>query len=207
MGVKPAAEFSVSRRAAHVCNAVGAAVCLAAVVGLVGCQGPGGAVSVRWRITVKDTGATHDPRDVEGPDGICQAQKGELDAMGLPRWQVHRVQLVLTDPVTGAAVDSEDPSLVVPCTSRERTTPFELPVGSIALSLKAFDPAAPAGAVEGTTPAPTIREIKKAEIVNLDLVEIRVALAGDEAPEATDGGGAADLAPGDLGVDTDGTVP
>ncbi len=130
-------------------------------------------MSVRWELTDLTSGAHFDPRDVGGPDDICQVGVGS--SCGVDQvLRVHRIRLVIRNPVTGApALAPDDPRLIFRCRAREATTDFILPAGEFALSLQAFDPAQPSSD-EGVTPAPAVRTIKKAEIVNLEVIEIGV---------------------------------
>jgi hypothetical protein len=139
----------------------------------IGCAGDGGAVSVRWELTDLTSGIHYDPREVGGPDDICQVSLGT--SCGVEQLlRVHRIRLVIRDPVTGApALREDDPRLIFRCRVREATTDFFLPAGTFALSLQAFDPAQPASD-EGVTPAPAVRTIKRAEIVNLEVIDIGV---------------------------------
>ena len=143
-----------------------------------GCSGSGGAVSVRWRIAERSTGALHDPRDVADASGTCCAVRdSQLGCAGQPGWHITRVRLELTEIL--AEEGTEQPlanppaGLDAPCRSRELTTPFELPTGTFAVALKAFDPAAP-DAIEAESPSAEIRTIHRAEIVSLDVVELSV---------------------------------
>ncbi len=162
-------------------------------IALGGCLGNGGAVSVRWRIAERDSGDLADPRDVHdvhgvccpatGPDGACCVLSNDSDqccaaadeATGCRKtWHVTRVRVVLADPETGGEVPQAASGLDAACSARELTTPFELPLGLFAITLRAFDPAAP-GEVEAESPSPEIRTVRKAEIVSLDVVQLSVS--------------------------------
>jgi hypothetical protein len=144
------------------------------LVALSGCLGKGGAVSVRWRISEQKTGALYDPRDVSDDNGTCCQPMGDQPCSGSPAWRVNRVRVVLADSNTGAEVMTDREGLDAGCGSRELTTPFSLPEGLFAISLRAYDPAMP-DAIEAESPAPAIRTVRKAEIVNLDVVELEVS--------------------------------
>jgi hypothetical protein len=141
----------------------------------VGCEdGAGGAVSVRWRISVQQTGQALDPRDVSDGNGVCCERQGRTGCNGQPGWQVEKIALVVADATTGVPLlELEgDERLIFPCGARERTTPFILPIGSFALSLRAFAPEP--SLQQAHTPEPTVRVVKKGEIVNLDVIEVQV---------------------------------
>ncbi|HXU68520.1 MAG TPA: hypothetical protein VN947_04285 [Polyangia bacterium] len=149
-----------------------AAVALTAVA-VGGCQGNGGAVSVRWRIDNLSTGATFDPMMAAASDGSCCSDvvTGGLCAT-YSIWVVRSVSVVLQDPTTG------QPSGVAPreflCEKRESTTEFDLPPGTYAIGLEAkvFDgTGAPAPFV---VPPPETRTILRGEVVNLQDIEIGV---------------------------------
>ncbi len=153
-----------------------------------GCAGNGGAVSVRWQIVDLSTGARFDPRDVADIDGNCTAMYSETCGVS-SSWIVHRVKVVVASPTdSGSEVLADDTRLEFACNAREATTPFIIPSGTFAVSLRAFDPsAADDVASEGLTPAPAVRIIHAAEIVNLDVVEIGVHPL-PTAAQAADGG-------------------
>jgi hypothetical protein len=130
---------------------------------------------VRWRIVEQQTGAFHDPRDIADASGTCcQPIPNEKPCAGAPAWRVTRVRIVLADSNTGQEIAQPPAGLDATCSARELTTPFTLPDGLLAISLQAFDPAAPA-LVEAESPSPQLRTIKKAEIVNLDVVALSVS--------------------------------
>lgn len=152
---------------------------LVTVVGwAVGCDvGDKGAVTVRWRIVDNSTGTDYDPRDhSQGNACACTAGEGggcEPDFS----WIVHDVRIVVGDPTTGIEIGGiPESDIVFPCRDREATTRFDIPTGGPwAFSLRAYNASLGTGsAVEGTTPLPTLRQVRKAEIVNLDVIEIAV---------------------------------
>jgi hypothetical protein len=138
-----------------------------------GCTGTGGAVSVRWRISELGTGKLYDPRDINDSTGTCckDAHAGECAAQ--PGWRVTRVQLRLIDQATEQPLANAPNGLDSPCSARELTTPFELPPGIYAISLRAYDPAMP-DLIEAESPLPEIRTLRNSEIVSLDVVELSV---------------------------------
>ncbi len=142
---------------------------------LSGCLGDGGAVSVRWRIVERETGAIHDPRDVSDETGECCANPA-VKCAAQPGWHVSRVRLVFTDPSSEAQLANPPAGLDATCRARELTTPFELPEGLYAIALRAFDPAAPI-VIQAQSPSPELRTVRKAEIANLDVVELSVSVA------------------------------
>jgi hypothetical protein len=145
-----------------------------AVLAAGGCQGPGGAVSVRWRILDISVGETFDPSGTESAtkDGSCcrlPHPKGEcaFDA----EWVVRDVSITLRDPTTGELALASEP---FKCTTREKTTAFVLPPGTYAIGLDAT-------VVDGHgmpepvfLPPPEVRSIVRAEVVNLQIIEIGV---------------------------------
>ncbi len=140
---------------------------------LAGCTGPGAAVSVRWRISEVGTGEFYDPRDVSDSVGTCCKDSDTLCASQSNAWRVTRVQLALIDQATEVPLANAPNGLDAPCSARELTTPFELPPGTYAISLRAYDPAVP-DVVEAESPSPEIRTLRRAEIVNLDVVVLSV---------------------------------
>src|SRR5262249_46872257 len=119
------------------------------------------------------TGQDYDPTEVADPtDGKACSLTGTSCA---DSWTVHRVRLVIADPTTGMEMlPAGDTRVEFACRQREATTPFELTPGTFLMSLRGFDPCRAAPNDEGVTPAPTVRTIKKAEVVNLDVIEIGV---------------------------------
>lgn len=184
----------------------GGALALLALAALgSGCaDGDLGAVSVRWRLTDLSTGVSYDPMDRAAPDGsgACACAPGDVAAgCGTAGWRVDRVRLEVTDPVSGAPVPIDDRYVLFPCRQREATTPFQIPPGTWALSLRAYDPANPARD-QGSTPAPAVREVRKAAITTLDVIQIAVSPLPSGPDGGTDAGtdGGADLGPIDATV-------
>ena len=139
-----------------------------------GCRGPGGAVSVRWRIVDLSTGESFDPSGSEAStdDGSCcrQPHPAGLCEFGT-EWEVRTVNITLQDPTTGALVLTGDP---FKCSQREKTTRFDLPTGTYAIGLDAavFDGH---GAPQPVfLPPPDVRTIVRAEVVNLQIIEVGV---------------------------------
>jgi hypothetical protein len=135
---------------------------------LCGCQGEGGAVSVRWQIVDLTRGNLINPNDVGRGDGSC----GHDEPAGSPveSWTIPKVRLVLADPRSGSEVlAADDARLIFNCSQREGTTPFTLPLGQFALSLLAVD-----SNTEVVTPAAAVRTLKRAELVGLDVVELGI---------------------------------
>ena len=160
-----------ARRAVAVAAAAAAALALSA---LAGCnQGADGAVSVRWRIVDLTTSIDYDPRANAQADGSCAGPLDATDAGPVPEWVVHNVRLALADPASGAPVAVDPGYVIFSCRQREATTSFHIPLGRFAIDLCAFS-SNPAVCDEGVTPPPQIRIVKKAEIINLDVIEIGV---------------------------------
>jgi hypothetical protein len=133
-----------------------------------GCQGEGGAVSVRWQIVDLTRGNLIRPNDVGRGDGSCGHE--EPDGSPVETWVIPRVRLVVADPKSGAEViAADDKRLIFNCSQREGTTPFSLPLGQYAMSLLAVD-----ADTEVVTPAPAVRTLKRAELVSLDVVELGI---------------------------------
>jgi hypothetical protein len=157
------------------------------------CQGHGGAVSVRWQIEDLTTGQLYYPSDVAGNNDVC------TQTMPTP-WAITQVLLVISPPGMPAPSPSpedckaEQPSCFsFKCAQREATTPFSLVPGSFALSLQAIG----APGTTAITPAPSVRTIKRNELVNLDVIEIGV----NPLPTVpfTDGGEPPDMGSADSG--------
>ena len=146
------------------------AVLLAALISVAGCQGSGGAVSMRWRIIDLSTGGVYDPHDQGQPDGSCECPQAQCTQRP---WTVERVRLIVLD-AAGAEVFPDEPRLVFPCSAREATTPFFLPTGSFGLTLVAYDPSNPTADTRALSPPPTVRDILPASKINLDVVGIGV---------------------------------
>jgi hypothetical protein len=147
-----------------------------------GCQGNGGAISVRWRIVDISTGSAFDPGQIKAPDGSCclcrtsSACATVLTAQGPCEntWQIESVTVQLADAVTGVPVGTNLPSFA--CSDREKTTAFALPPGTFAISLAARNQIGDGMTVAApvAVPPPVVRTIVKGEVVNLDVIEIGV---------------------------------
>lgn len=157
------------------------------MVVLAACQtgdSPGnlGAVSFRWRIVDKTTGQIFDPNDQARSDGSCSRFTDQSVAMNCapdtPGWWVQRVRLNVSDPVTSAMppILSIDGGRQVEfaCRAREATTDFIVPPGRWALEIEVRNDPQECMVPPPTTPAASVREVKKGEIVNLDVIEIAV---------------------------------
>jgi hypothetical protein len=143
------------------------------LLGAAGCLGDGGAVSVRWRIAERATGRLLDPRDVGDGSGRCCQRAPDSTACADEGWRITRVRVVLADPSSAVEIADAPTGLDASCTARELTTPFIVPEGLFAITLRAFDPAAPE-LIEAESPSPELRVVRKAEIVNLDVVALSV---------------------------------
>jgi len=172
----------------HLVSALVGAVC-AAVCASAGCSnGNQGAVSVRWRIIDRSSGVSYDPRYAgsDTTNGACflcgTAGQRVCPDPAEQVWWVDKVELQVVDTATN------QPIAIAPfnCTDRERTTAFTIPDGRYQLSLRAYrltEGARDGGAIdcdpkdcacEWATPPPVIRDIKSAEITNLDVIEVGV---------------------------------
>jgi hypothetical protein len=148
---------------------------VAALVGsLGGCDGNGGAVSVRWRISNLSTGQMFDPMSTASNEGSCCSDLNEAKQCSVTSiWVVESVSVVLRDPSTGLAVPGITPPSYQ-CKLREATTAFDLPTGTyeIGLSADVFDGMHnPAPSV---IPPPEVRTIVRGDVVNLQDIEIGV---------------------------------
>ena len=139
-----------------------------------GCLGEGGAVNVRWRIAERETGRVDDPRDDSDAAGVCCKYFDSGRACTKAAWHITRVQLLFADADTGAPLADPPGGLDAPCGKREFTTPFSLPSGNYDITLRAYDPTT--DATQAQSPLPEERSIHRAEIVNLDIVELSVSL-------------------------------
>ncbi|HEX8951115.1 MAG TPA: hypothetical protein VF945_04685 [Polyangia bacterium] len=145
-----------------------------AALALVGCQGNGGAVSVRWRIANLSTGETFDPGSVAAVDGSCCS---DLDpshnCQVFSTWVVPFVSVTLRDPSTAQPVPGIDTRTFL-CERRESTTAFVLPAGTFAIGLSAdvFD--GRGNPAPGVVPPPEVRTIVRGEVVNLQDIQIGV---------------------------------
>jgi hypothetical protein len=138
-----------------------------------GCDiGDQGAVSVRWRIVEKQSGRIHDPGSLAAADGTgaCQCTLENPDCSPVCQWKVQAVHLVVRDPVTLAAAPVDDVDVTFPCRVREATTRFTIPPGRWAISLAATGDST----TNPTTPPPDVRDVKRGQINNLDVIEISV---------------------------------
>jgi hypothetical protein len=155
---------------------------------LAGCQGNGGAVSVRWRIVDQSTGEQYDPGDYKANDGSCCAcvgSDGKCETKYDPTthvpdcanpWQIENVSVTLANANTGAPIP--DGLSAFPCSIREKTTPFVLPPGTFAISLAVTNDVGDGMNVPApvAVPPPSIRTIVAGDVVNLDVIEIAVDL-------------------------------
>lgn len=136
-----------------------------------GCQGDGGAVSVRWRLVDLSTGQAWDANDpkITSMGSCCRA---DLDTKNhtcdASPWVVNDVFVSLRDPTTGVAM-TQTPRFS--CSRRELTSAFDLPTGTWAITLDTDPADADPPAV---TPAPQVRAIVRGAVVNLNVVEIGV---------------------------------
>jgi hypothetical protein len=150
---------------------------LALVALSAGCQGSGGAVSVRWRIVELSTGEAFDPGST-GLAGLvanhgycCRLRDQNSDCTADNAWVVQTVGIVLSDAATGGFVEDVSP---FNCNSRERTTKFVLPAGSFAIGLEAVVVDGNGARAPVALPPPEVRTILKGEVVNLQVIEIGV---------------------------------
>ncbi|MEO6953636.1 MAG: hypothetical protein ABI321_17675 [Polyangia bacterium] len=150
------------------------ALVLAGILSMAGCLGEGGAVNVRWRIAERETGRVDDPRYDSDAAGVCCQYFESNRLCTTLGWHITRVQLLFTDPTTGAALADPPAGLDAPCGNRELTTPFALPSGNFDILLRAYDPVT--NATQAQSPLPEQRSIRRSEIVNLDIVELSVSI-------------------------------
>jgi hypothetical protein len=139
-----------------------------------GCQGNGGAVSVRWRIANLSTGRTWDPMSFGANDGSCCSDVDSAhNCEATSIWVVRSVVVTLRDPSTDVPVPNVMP-VRFPCDKREATTAFDLPPGTYAIGLGAdvFDGMNnPAPSV---VPPPEVHTIIRGDIVNLQNIQVGV---------------------------------
>jgi len=153
-----------------------------AALALAGCNGNGGAVSVRWRVANLSTGATFDPMSVGAADHSCCS---DLDVAGnclaTSTWVVRSVSVTLRDPSTGQPAAGIEPRQS-PCDKRESTTAFDLPSGTYAIGLSAdvFD--GMGNPAPGVVPPPEVHTIVRGEVVNLQDIQIGVQPLPSGAP-------------------------
>jgi hypothetical protein len=164
-----------------------------------GCEdGLGGAVTVRWHIIDLATQVGYDPVAQGQPNGSCAGPnqysmgKPVLDADGnpVPAWIVNNILLTMRDPNNGLPVPIDPPQLFT-CRQREATTSFVVPLGRFAFDLCAFS-TDPAVCDQAVTPAPAIRNVLKAQIINLDEIELGVRPPPPNTPLLDDGGASSD---------------
>jgi hypothetical protein len=136
-----------------------------------GCQGDGGAVSVRWRIMDLSTGQAWDANDknITYHDVCCRADLDPKKTCASSSWVVDGVHVSLRDPSTGVPITLTDRPQA-PCSARELTSKFDLPTGTFAITL---DPDS-TDVVPPVTPAPQLRDVVRGAVVNMDVVEIGV---------------------------------
>lgn len=147
---------------------------LAVAAMLAGCQGNGGAVSVRWRIADLSTGETFDPMSTAANDGSCCSDLDPAKQCAFASiWVVRAVNVTLRDPTSDLPIEGVAPK-TFPCQKREDTTAFDLPSGSYAIGLTAevFDGAG--NRTAGVVPPPEVHTIVRGEVVNLQDIEIGV---------------------------------
>jgi hypothetical protein len=141
---------------------------------LAACQGNGGAVSVRWRISNLSTGETWDPATARGLDGSCCSDHDtshNCDASSI--WVVRSVSVTLRDPATDAPVPGIEPR-TFPCDKRESTTGFDLPAGTFAIGLTACVFDGMNHPEPSIVPPPEVHTIVRGDVVNLQDIEIGV---------------------------------
>jgi hypothetical protein len=139
-----------------------------------GCDiGDQGAVSVRWRIVDKASGRIHDPGSLPSADGTgaCHCTKDNPDCSTC-EWRIQSVKLIMRDPVSLAPAPIDDVDVTFPCRVRESTTRFTIPEGRWSISLEALGD--PMINTQPTTPAPDVRDVRRGQINNLDVIEIAV---------------------------------
>jgi hypothetical protein len=149
--------------------------CMLAVFFGVGCQGNGGAISVRWRIVDLSTGVNYDPGSVKDVNGFCCCSRNSdnvCDSSNL--WVIKSVSIDLSDATTGVPIADNLPSF--PCSIREKTTDFVVTPGTFAMSLGAVNQIGVGLSMPAPValPPPSVRTIIKGDVVNLDVIEIGV---------------------------------
>jgi hypothetical protein len=147
-----------------------------------GCQGNGGAISVRWRISNLSTGETFDPMSAMANDGSCCSDldpANQCDVISI--WVVRAVTVTLRDPTTNLPVPGVAPK-TFPCKDREQTTAFELPSGTFAMGLTADAFDGRGNPVPSVVPPPEVHTIVRGEVVNLQDIQIGVQPLPSAAP-------------------------
>jgi hypothetical protein len=152
-------------------------ICCTLALFVAGCQGNGGAISVRWRIVDISTGTNYDPGDVKAANGFCcitfAPRSNVCDSSNT--WVIESVSIQLAYADTGVPIANNNlPSF--PCSIREKTTGFTVPPGTFAISLGAVNDIGDGLSVPAPValPPPSVRTIVKGEVVNLDVIEIGV---------------------------------
>ncbi len=153
-------------------------LCGLVVAGVGGCQGNGGAISVRWRVRDLRTGMSYDPGTVghhtlEQGGVCCPIARGDLCTTE-NAWIVDSVHIVLGDPNSGDPIPVIADNLVYPCSEREATTGWTLPVGRYAVSLSAAAHDGNDQPVQAATPAAEVRDLTAGGVVNLQVIEVAV---------------------------------
>ena len=148
---------------------------LVALAAVAGCQGNGGAVSVRWRIANLSTGETFDPMGgVRANDGSCCSDRdtaGNCEPSSI--WVVRSVIVTLRDPSTDVAVPGVMPRRF-PCDKREATTAFDLPTGTYAIGLDACVYDGMNNPAPFVVSPPEVHIIVRDDVVNLQDIQIGV---------------------------------
>jgi hypothetical protein len=152
-----------------------AAAFLAGLAGLGGCRDvEGGAVSFRWFLVSRLSGRRFDPVLNGGTDGACCPDR---NCEGRPAWIVSRVRLVVRDTETDLPVALPPEQTTFRCDQREAITPFSIPPGIQALSLRALLPGdgmAIPDVDQAATPPPIVREVRRGVVVDLEFIDIAV---------------------------------
>jgi hypothetical protein len=159
-------------------RAAAALALLAAAVALGGCEGKGGAVSVRWRVVDLASGIIYDPEMLKVDDGSCCGNNNNNTFCGSNNsWIIETVSIVLESPSGQSDGGTGDFGLTpFPCSIREKTTPFTLPEGTFAITIDVVNvDGAPDHAPQPVAlPPPSVRTIVAGNVVNLDVIEIGV---------------------------------
>jgi len=150
------------------------------VVGSAACsKGSLGAVSFRWRLVDKSSGALASARDYPDPDGSggCRCVRGQRDCATSCGWAVSRVRLRAASLVDGVPtpLDLDAASTQFACSVGEATTAFKIPPGTLALTIDGFVATDSGDVIQATGPSPIVRTIVANQVVNLDIVELAVA--------------------------------